>query len=82
MAKRSFTVRAIWDEDARVFVSESDIVGLHIEAPTVDEFEAVLYDVAPDLVAANHLSAQDLLSTPLRDLLPAIVWQRPAPARA
>ncbi len=52
--KRSFFVRAIWDDDAKVFYSESDIDGLHIEAPTMDVFEEVVLDVAADMIAANH----------------------------
>lgn len=82
MSKRSFAVRAIWDEAARVYYAESDIIGLHIEAPTLDEFEAVLMEVAPELVVANHVSAEDLRSTPLKDLIPAILWERPAEAAA
>ena len=80
MTKRSYSVRAIWDDEAGVYYAQSDIVGLHIEAATLDEFEDVLFDVGPGLVLANHVSGQDLLSTPLKDLIPAIVWRRPEPA--
>lgn len=52
--KRSFFVRAIWDDEAKVFYSESDIDGLHIEAPTMEVFEEVVLDVAADMIAANH----------------------------
>ena len=82
MPKRSYSVRAIWDDEAGVYYSQSDIVGLHIEAGTLDEFEEVLFEVGPGLVLANHVSGQDLLSTPLKDLIPAIVWERPEEARA
>ena len=27
----NFFVKAVWDEEAKVFYSDSDIVGLHIE---------------------------------------------------
>lgn len=54
MVKRMFNVTAHWDEDAKVFYSESDIIGLHIEAATIEEFESVMVDVAPGLVIANH----------------------------
>ena len=57
MARRSFSVRALWDEEAKVFYSQSDIIGLHIETRTIDEFEAVLADVAYCLIAANHPDA-------------------------
>ena len=51
---KTYTVRAIWDSEAKVYVADSDIEGLHIEAATIDEFESVLQDVAAELVAANH----------------------------
>ncbi len=76
--KRMFFVRAVWDQEAEVFYSESDIFGLHIEAPTIDEFEAVLSEVAVDLIISNHYSAQDIATKPMKDLVPAILWQRPA----
>ena len=81
MTKRSYSVRAIWDDEAGVYYSESDIIGLHIETADLDEFEAGLFEVGPGLVLANHVSGQELLSTPLKDLIPAIVWQRPETAR-
>lgn len=67
----------MWDEDANVFYPESDIIGLHAEAPTFAEFEAVLMEVAPDLIVANHVSSADFDSTPLHDLMPAIVLEMP-----
>ncbi|WP_325465968.1 DUF1902 domain-containing protein [Pararhizobium sp.] len=83
MVKRTFFVKALWDADAQVFYSESDIEGLHIEADTVEQFEEVMFDAAIDLIVANHISAPDLADTPLRDLIPAILWQRPdVPAAA
>ncbi|NJR44191.1 DUF1902 domain-containing protein, partial [bacterium] len=69
--KRTFTVKAIWDAEAGVFVSDSDIVGLHIEAVTLDAFEAIMHDVAAKLVVANHMTAPEIASTPLKDLVPA-----------
>ena len=76
--KRSFTVKAVWDNEAGVFYSVSDIEGLHIEAVTLDEFEEIMMDAAPDLIVANHISAPDIAEYPLKDLIPAILWQRPA----
>ena len=80
--QRSFLVRAVWDDEAQVYVCESDIIGLHIEAATIDEFEAVMRDVATDLVIANHISSDQLNSLPLRELIPTIVWERPNPELA
>ncbi len=75
--KRTFSVRARWDNEAKVFYAESDIDGLHIEADTIEEFESVMLDVAPELILSNHYSAGELADTPLKDLVPAILWQRP-----
>ena len=40
----NFFVKAVWDEDKMVFYSDSDIVGLHIEAETFGE---IMVDIAP-----------------------------------
>lgn len=76
MTNRSFYVRAVWDPETGVFYSESNIIGLHLEAKTFEEFEEVLMDVGPDLIVANHLTDADLASTPLRDLVPAIILEK------
>jgi uncharacterized protein (UPF0264 family) len=75
---RTFFVQAIWDEEANVFYSESDIEGLHIETKTIEEFADVMREHAVDLILANHVSKEDLATKPIRDLVPAILWQRPA----
>lgn len=75
--KHTFRVKAVWDAEAGVFYSESDIEGLHIEAATVDEFESVMLEVAPELIMVNHRSVSELAQNSLKDLIPAIVWQRP-----
>lgn len=77
MAKRIYSVTAHWDDEAKVFYSDSDIIGLHIEAATLEEFEAVMMDVAPGLVIANHVSRDELASLAPEDIIPAILWQRP-----
>lgn len=77
--KRKYLVTAIWDEEAQVFYSESDIYGLHIEAATLDEFESLIVDLAPDLIIENHLSSEEVSTTPLRDLIPSIVLREPRP---
>lgn len=82
MSKRTFVVKAVWDDEAGVYVSESDIVGLHIEAATVDEFEDLMMDLAPELIVANHMSPAELVEKPYKDLVPAIIWHRPDSAPA
>lgn len=80
MPKRSYFVRALWDEDARVFYSESDIDGLHIEAETLDEFEEIMMELGPELIASNHMSDVDIArldASSLAGIIPTIVWQRP-----
>lgn len=75
--QRSFFVRACWDADAEVFYAESDISGLHIEAKSIEEFEAVMLDVAVELALSNHIGAPRLATMSLKDMVPAILWQRP-----
>lgn len=77
MRQRTFHVRAIWDDASKRYYSESDILGLHIESDSLDEFEEVLVDVATEVIFSNHTSSEDLASTPLKDLVPTIVWERP-----
>lgn len=52
--KRTFFVKAVLDEEAHVFYAQSDIEGLHIEASSLDEFEAIIIEEAPELIMANH----------------------------
>ena len=68
----NFFVRAVRDEEAKVFISESDIVGLHIEAATLEEFREIMVDIAPELVLANHVTNNDLLTKSLRELVPVV----------
>jgi hypothetical protein len=65
---RTFNVAAIWDNEAKVFVSQSDIPGLVIEAETFDAFVSLVDRLAPVMIADNlpeargdftvHVSAQ------------------------
>ena len=76
--QRTFFVRAVWDEENKVYFSETDIEGLHIETATLEEFEAVMQDAAPELIVSNHVTAADYQSQRLADLIPSILWQRPS----
>ncbi len=49
----AFTVTALWDEEAKVFYSDSDIPGLCVEAASFDVFVEVVEDLAPEVIAAN-----------------------------
>jgi hypothetical protein len=77
MTKRYFEVRAVWDDEAKVFFTQSDVIGLNLEAPTLEEFERVVQAEAAGLIVANHLTADDLATRPLRDLIPTLVWRDP-----
>ena len=75
--KRTFFVAAQWDSEANVYYSDSDIDGLHIEASSLDEFESLVVELAPELIIENHLSPEDLATTPLKQLIPSIVLREP-----
>lgn len=76
MANPSFTVEALWDADAQVWYSRSDIIGLHIEADTLEDFEREVRENAPYLVVANHYKDRDIDRTDLRNLIPAIFFRK------
>ncbi len=54
MTKRVFSVSAVWDDEAKVHYSQSDIDGLHIEAATLEEFEDLLMELGPEMIRSNH----------------------------
>jgi hypothetical protein len=50
---KTFHVTALWDADAEVFQSQSDVPGLVVETGTLDEFIELVNRFTPDLLAAN-----------------------------
>ena len=80
--KRIFRVKAVWDPEAKVFYCQSDIEGLHIEAADLEEFEAIMMEVAPELIIANHRSALEIVEHSFKELVPAILWQHPETDKA
>jgi hypothetical protein len=69
----SYYVKAVWDPEASVWISESDIPGLVIEANTLTEFESLIWELAPEMLAANeNISGArvtvDFSATSTRDL--------------
>jgi hypothetical protein len=54
MMKPSYYVKALWDPEASVWTSESDIPGLVIEANTLTEFEMLIWELAPEMLAVNE----------------------------
>lgn len=51
--KKPYFVKAKWDAEASVWISETNIPGLVIEADTLAEFETLLFDLAPQMLSAN-----------------------------
>jgi hypothetical protein len=49
----SYYVRAIWDEEASVYYSETNIPGLNVEADTICEFIDIAQELAPAMLMAN-----------------------------
>lgn len=50
---KKYHVKAVWDAEAKVFYAETDIPGLHVEAPTMAKFVAIVEELAPQMLAAN-----------------------------
>jgi Domain of unknown function (DUF1902) len=48
-----FKVKAVWDHDAGVFYSQSDIPGLVVEADTFEAFVCLVELLAPEMLEAN-----------------------------
>ena len=80
MANKTYTVRAVWDDEAKVWTCESDIIGLHVEAKTLEEFESLVDEFAAELIATNHLTEAEINSSSIRDLIPAIRMREPKAA--
>jgi hypothetical protein len=49
----TYKVTAVWDSEAKVFTSTSDVPGLVIEADTFEEFVSLVEALAPDILEAN-----------------------------
>ena len=80
MSKRNFEVRAVWDDEAQVWFAESDIIGLHLEAETLEEFEALVAEYAAEMILENHLQDADISPESLRKTMPAIFVREPRAA--
>ncbi len=75
--KTNFYVTALWDDEAKVFYCDSDIIGLHFEASTIEAFEEMMKDLAPKLLVANHVPVEDVKTKPMSDWIPSWMWHRP-----
>jgi len=72
MSGMQFEIAAVWDEAAKVWISETNIIGLHIEAETLEAFEHEVHEHASDLILRNHIDRNDWATKSLRDLIPTI----------
>ena len=50
---KKYHVRAIWDDAAGVYYSESNVPGLTIEAETLHDFISIAEELAPQMLEAN-----------------------------
>ncbi len=77
--KHEFYVNAVWDEEANVFYSKSNIKGLHIEADTIEEFSDLVKEFAPELIFNNHFKTEYMQNLSARvQKAPARVQKAPA----
>ena len=59
MTSAMILVRAIWDEEAQVWVATShDVPGLATEADTLEELRAKVLVMIPELLQANKLDLE------------------------
>ena len=49
----NYYVKALWDSDAGVYFSETNVPGLNIEAETLHDFIAIAEELAPQMLEAN-----------------------------
>ena len=49
----TYHVDAHWDPEAKVWSSQSDVPGLVIETATLAEFEALMHQLVPEMLADN-----------------------------
>ena len=73
LTRSMIVVRALWDDEARVWVADSDDVpGLITEAGTIEELRDKLVVMIPELLEANGVSY------PLPEILIHILAERTA----
>lgn len=54
-----FVIKAIWDEEASVWVATNDDLGITTEAESLDELSEKLRLLLPEAVALNDLTPED-----------------------
>jgi predicted RNase H-like HicB family nuclease len=75
----NFDIRAVWDEEARVWVATSeDVPGLVTEADTIEKLVEKLKVIIPELLEANEVGDGEEVSFHLLSELTAIAHRHPA----
>lgn len=65
MKQISIIVRAVWDDEAGVYVATTnDVHGLAVEAPTLEELRTKVLGVIPELLELNGIDS-DLPELPV-----------------
>lgn len=73
------TVRAIWDDEASVWVATSeDVPGLVVEAESTDQLESALKELIPQLLVENHAHHTDGIDIPIQLLQSSVFTTRVA----
>jgi hypothetical protein len=76
--KRTFYVKALWDSEANVWYSQTDIEGLFIETKTLTEFEEIMPELARDMILANHGPKPNQTEISPQELFATVTWIPPA----
>ena len=50
---QTYHIRAVWDPEAEVYYSETNVPGLVVEAETLSEFMAITEELLPEMLKAN-----------------------------
>ncbi|MEM1302377.1 MAG: DUF1902 domain-containing protein [Pseudomonadota bacterium] len=72
-----FYVQPIWDAEAEVWITESNIEGLHLEAKSLPEFNDLVQEFAGELILANHMSDAEITRDTIGTSIPTVVIQQP-----
>ena len=49
----TYFIRAIWDPDAKVYYSDTNVPGLVVEAESLGEFVSIAEELLPEILEAN-----------------------------
>ena len=49
----TYSIRAIWDAEAKVYYSETNVPGLVVEAGSLVEFVSIAEELLPEILEAN-----------------------------